>query len=142
MDFSTFMTLTKKIDSGYKKRSEPIAKKFGLSTCDFDIIMFLHNNPKYYTAKDISDMRRFKPNVLSNHIEKLVNDGYLIRMSVPGDRRKVKLINTPKAMAVVELGLQMQRAFFEDLLKGLTKEDIELFKHYIGVLNENADEIK
>lgn len=138
MDLSTFMTLTKKIDSSYKKRSEPIAQKFGISSCGFDIIMFLHNNPKYYTAKDISDMRRLKPNVLSNHIERLVNDGYLIRMSVPGDRRKIKLVNTPKAMAVVELGLSMQKEFFDDLLRGMSQEDIEHFKQCIDILSKNA----
>lgn len=141
MEFTTFMTLTKKVNEAYKRRREKITEQFNISGVDFDIIMFLLNNPEYYTAKDISEMRRIKPNVLSIHIEKLVSCGYLVREKVPGDRRKIKLVYTEKAEPVIKMGRQMQKDFFKDLLEGLSHEDIDKFRYYIGMLEKNADKM-
>lgn len=54
------------------------------------------NNPQYKTAADIVKIRGIKANLVSLHVERLVQEGYLERREVPGDRRKTELICTEK----------------------------------------------
>ena len=58
----------------------------------FDILMFLGNNPAYKTASEIVEIRRLKANLVSVNVEKLVQEGYLTRCAVAGDRRKTELL--------------------------------------------------
>ena len=48
--------------------------------------------------------------------DRLVQEGYLRREAVAGDRRKTLLIGTEKARSVVERGREVQNRFLERLL--------------------------
>ena len=54
-----------------------------------DILLFLHNNPGYDTARDICTYRQLKPALVSLYIENLVQLGFLAREGVPEDRRRM-----------------------------------------------------
>ena len=82
---------------------------------EFDILMFLANNPEFKTARDIVEVRKLKANLVSVNIDKLVNEGYLIRKNVEGDRRKVQLLCTDKAQPIISRGQQLQEHFVEQL---------------------------
>lgn len=127
-----------RITKAYSTSCKPICEKFDISRISFDILLFLANNPQFYTAKDVSRYRNLKPNVVSVHVEQLVKDGYLLRESVAEDRRKVRLRYTPKAEAVILQGQQMQKAFHRHLLEGLSREDIEIFRSCFEKMMENA----
>ena len=81
----------------------------------FDILMFLANNPEFKTARDIVEVRKLKANLVSVNIDKLVNEGYLVRKNVEGDRRKVQLLCTDKAQPIISRGQQLQEHFVEQL---------------------------
>ena len=67
------------------------------------------------TARDIVEVRKLKANLVSVNIDKLVNEGYLIRKNVEGDRRKVQLLCTDKAQPIISRGQQLQEHFVEQL---------------------------
>ena len=67
------------------------------------------------TARDIVEVRNLKANLVSVNIDKLVNEGYLIRKNVEGDRRKVQLLCTDKAQPIISRGQQLQEHFVEQL---------------------------
>ncbi len=142
MNISSMFAFTSRIQRAYDVLSQPVLHEFELSKTSFDILMFLANNPDRYTAKDISVIRNIKPNVVSIHVEKLVHDGYLERQSVEGDRRKVRLVCTPKAAPIIEKGRLAQRKLLEKLRKGLKEEDLECFRHCFCVIAENAEELQ
>ena len=73
--------------------------------------MFLGNNPDYKTARDIVEVRHIKANLVSMNVDKLVQEGYLERREVPGDRRKTELICTEKTENVWRQGCEIQRTF-------------------------------
>ena len=77
--------------------------------------MFLANNPEFKTARDIVEVRKLKANLVSVNIDKLVNEGYLIRKNVEGDRRKFQLLCTDKAQPIISRGQQLQEHFVEQL---------------------------
>lgn len=87
------------------------------------------NNPQYKNVTDIVKFRGIKANLVSVHVERLVQEGYLERQEVPGDRRKTELICTEKARYVWKQGCEIQKAFFEMLFSGVPEESRKIFEH-------------
>ncbi len=138
MNIATLLSFTDKIQSAYDVMCQPVQGEFEISKTSFDILLFLANNPERYTAKEISTVKNIKPNVVSLHVEKLVNDGYLLRQGVEEDRRKVRLVCTEKAQPIIEKGRQVQHRFCMALMEGLTRQDLEGFKRCFQVMEKNA----
>ena len=98
-----------KMSLAYSATCKALCRELKLPQTAFDILMFLANNPDYKTASDIVEVRKIKANLVSVNVEKLVQDGYLERKAVEGDRRKVELICTKKAEPVIENGKNCSR---------------------------------
>ncbi len=142
MNISTLLLFTAKVEGAYKRMCTKLLTEFEISQTSFDILMFLSNNPDLCTAKEISCMKNIKANVVSLHVEKLVNEGYLLRQSMEGDRRKIRLLCTEKAQPILEKGRALQREFFFSLMDGLSEQDRKNFKHYFEVVAQNADRLQ
>lgn len=67
---------------------QPICKETGLPPMAVDILMFIANNPESNTAGDICRCRGLKTGIVSVYVDRLVNEGLLLRQAVQGDRRK------------------------------------------------------
>ena len=48
-----------------------------------------------------------------------MNEGYLVRKNVEGDRRKVQLLCTNKAQPIISRGQQLQEHFVEQLFTNI-----------------------
>lgn len=142
MNISTLLSFTIKIEGVYEKLCQDILDEFHLSKTSFDILMFLSEHPDRYTAKEISTTKNIRANVVSLHVEKLVHNGYLSRQSVENDRRKIRLICTEKAQPIIKSGSELHQEFFSALIQGLTKEELECFKHCFQVVEQNADHLQ
>ena len=75
------------------------------------------------------------------NVEKLVNEGYLERRPVEGDRRKTELIYTEKALPVIEEGRRCQEYFGERLLTNTDEQSREIFFQVMAQMEQNLDEI-
>ena len=109
------ISISRKIALAYSEVCKPLCKELGLPQTAFDILMFLGNNPDYKTASEIVEIRRLKANLVSVNVEKLVQEGYLTRCAVAGDRRKTELLCTEKAAPILARGRQLQKDFSESL---------------------------
>lgn len=125
----------------YENYCKPICKELGMPQMAFDMLIFLANNPEYYTAKDFCNMRGFKENIVSVNVNKLVSEGYLIREDVQGDRRKVKLCYTEKAWPIIEKGRNAQESFREAIQKNISPEDMLTFQKCLTTILENVNEL-
>lgn len=125
----------------YEHCCKPLCREIGMPRMAFDILMFLANNPDACTAKDISRDRGFKENILSININKLVNEGYLERSAVKGDRRKVRLVCTPKAQPIIERGHRLQEEFSRRIREGVSAEDLEVCQRCLDIVGQNARKI-
>ena len=105
----------------------------------FDILLFLANNPEYKTASDIVEYRGIKANLVSLHVERLAQEGYLERREVPGDRRKTELICTEKTENVWRQGCEIQRTFIETLFSGVPAESRKIFEQVMEQTEENLN---
>ena len=88
---NTGIEFAEKLSKAYSETCKPLCHELNIPQTAFDILLFLANNPEYKTARDIVEIRKIKANLVSVNVDKLVNEGYLERKSVEGDRRKVNL---------------------------------------------------
>ena len=72
----------------YNDVCKPLCRELKLPQTAFDILLFLANNPQYQTARDIVEIRNIKANLVSINVERLVQEGYLVREKVKGDRKQ------------------------------------------------------
>ena len=86
-------------------------------------------------------MRHIKANLVSMNVDKLVQEGYLERYAVVGDRRKTKLLCTGKADPIIRKGRVVQNAFFKRLLDHVEPADQEVFFRTMELIGKNLDEI-
>ena len=142
MDLRNSVAAFRGLAEAYEHYCKPLCRELAMPQMAFDILMFLSGNPECCTAKDISRQRGFKENILSVNINKLVCEGFLERHPVEGDRRKVRLVCTPKAQPVVERGCRMQDNFERMLKEGLTEEELEICWRCLVIAGQNARRIR
>lgn len=135
------MEFALKMSLAYNKKCKPLCQELRLPQTAFDILMFLANNPKYKTASDIVEVRKIKANLVSVNVDKLVQEGYLERKAVEGDRRKTKLIYTDKAQAVIERGRALQASFFEQIFEDADEEAKKAFFEMVELISKKLDEM-
>ena len=103
--------------------------------------MFLANNPGYQTASDVVEVRKLKANLVSVNIDRLVQEGYLVREADPGDRRRTLLRCTEKACPIIEQGRALQEEFGVRLLEHTNEAQRKAFFETMDIINENLDAI-
>ena len=133
--------LTKKFMAAYKAAQKKVCKAWNVPEVSLDILLFLANNPEYTTARDIVEVRSIKANLVSQHVDRMVREGYLCRKEVQGDRRKRDLSLTEKAMPIVEAGRKMQTDFFETLFYGVSEGEKQAFFETMDMMSRNMDKI-
>ena len=126
----------------YESLCQPVCRNCNLPQTALDILLFLANNPEYDTARDICQVRGIKANLVSFHVEKLVQEEYLQREPVPGDRRQVKLLLTEKSQTVVEQGRAVQQNYREILTAHITPSDMEVFGRCMDTIRQNIEDAK
>lgn len=141
MNPTFFVSKSRNLISAYHKMCEAVLEEFDLQQVSFDILMFLANNPEYTTAQEISEIRSIKKNLVSVHVEKLVQMGYLSRSSVEGDRRKIHLSCTEKAKPIVDAGRDAQEKFYQCLMAGVTAEQWKVYEEIHAIIDGNVQEI-
>lgn len=141
MQTKKILSLMQKISNAYLFRCNPLLEEFSLPLPSFHILMFLANHPEYCTAKDISSLLNIKPNVISFHVNRLVEDGYLTRSVIDCDRRKQRLQTTEKANPIILRGQQMEKSFCDCLKLGISAESMEILGSILLMIGKNADQI-
>ena len=80
-----------------------------------------------------------KKNLVSFHVEKLVQEGYLERESITGDRRQVRLLLTGKSQRVIEQGRSVQQRYREILVSNIAPSDFETFQRCMDTIRQNIE---
>ena len=142
MGVSDYLTMTKETMRAYNRICEPVLFKYDIPQVSLDILLFLENNPESCTAQEISRIRGIKKNLVSVHVEKLVQAGFLRRGAVSGDRRKISLAVTEKAGPIIRDGLAAQQEFYEKLTAGISAEDWMAYRKINEQLVQNIKNIR
>ena len=78
---------------------------------------------------------------MSVNVNRLVVEGYLVRLPVQGDRRKTELVCTKKAQAVIARGRQKQEEFQAAMFENIDESTREAFFAALGKIENNLDKM-
>lgn len=138
---NTGIEFAMKLSCAYAAVCRPLCHELKLPKTAFDILMFLANNPEYTTARDIVEIRKIKANLVSINVDKLVNEGYLIRENDANDRRKTHLICTDKAADIIKEGHDLQHSFTEKIFANIDEATKKIISEGIKQMELNLDHI-
>ena len=141
LNASQLSAYSRRFADAYAAAMRPLAQETGLPQGAVDILLFLANNPGLDTARDICACRGLKPGIVSLNVENLTAGGYITRQSVPGDRRKCRLLCTPKAEPIVSRGRALQEAFFARMTEGVPHGDLEACLRCFAAFDQNLTRI-
>ena len=87
-------------------------------------------------------MLGLKPNMVSLHINNLVNAGYLKREMMIKDRRKIRLVCTTKSKRLVNEATKIANELMNKMFDGLNEEEVMIYNKSINVVKENIKNLK
>lgn len=131
-----------KISRAYTRSCKTLCHELDIPQTAFDILMFLGNHPEYKSARDIVEIRRIKANLVSINVDRLVQEGLLVRREVAHDRRKVELELTEKAAPIVEKGRVVQKQFEDALLQGIDEPTLTTFRAMLTQMEKNINNME
>ena len=107
---------------------------------EYDILMFLHNNPQHNTAAEIVKVRKSTKSHVSTSLKKLENEGLIERIQSENNKKHIEIVLLDKAELIVEAGINAQKKFAKNVLSGLTEEEIHMCINVFDKICNNAEE--
>ena len=124
----------------YDTQRRAVCRKLSISQMEFDILVFLHNNPGRDTARDIVALRGLPKSNVSQAVEVLMGKGLLARSQDAEDRRRVHLNLTEAAEQLMPQLLEAQQTFWEQAFRDFSPRDAECFAALYGRIVKNLSE--
>ena len=113
--------------------------KYQLRQLEYDILMFIYNNPEYNTAADIVRIRKSTKSHVSISLKVLEDRGFIERRVDKDNKKHVTIHLLQLANKVIEDGKWAQKEFAQDMFEGLSEEEIKVFMNVFQKVYENAE---
>ena len=130
----------KTITSYYELLSGRVCDEYGLTQMEYDILMFLHNNPQHNTAAEIVKVRKSTKSHVSISLKNLENKGLVERIQSETNKKHIEIVLLDKAELIVEAGINAQKEFAQDVLSGLTEEEKRMCINVFNKICNKAEE--
>lgn len=98
---------------------ERLRIQFGTTLPRFDVMAVLHRNPVGMKMSELSRMLMVSNGNVTGIVDRLTEDGLMLREAVPGDRRAARVRLTKKGIAEFERQAAAHEAWVSELLGGL-----------------------
>lgn len=130
----------KTITSYYELLSGKVCDKYELTQMEYDILMFLYNNPQNNTAAEIVKIRKSTKSHVSTSLKNLENKKLIERKQSEENKKHVEIFWLDKAELIVEEGINAQKQFAQNVLSGLTEEEKDMCLRVFNKICNNAEE--
>ena len=130
----------KTITGYYELLSGEVCDRYGLTQMEYDILMFLHNDPQHNTAAEIVQVRKSTKSHVSTSLKKLEEKGLVERIQSKDNKKHIEIVLLDKAELIVEAGINAQKRFAQNVLSGLTEEETHMCISVFNKICNNADE--
>ena len=107
---------------------------------EYDILMYLHNNPQHKTAAEIVKVRKSTKSHVSISLKNLESKGLVERIQSETNKKHIEIVLLDKAELIVEAGINAQKEFAQDVLSGLTEEEKRMCINVFNKICNNAEE--
>lgn len=130
----------KTITSCYEMLTRKVCEKYQLTQMEYDILIFLHNNPQHNTAAEIVKIRKSTKSHVSSSLKSLENRGLVERIQSADNKKHIEIVLLEKAVPIIEDGIKVQKEFAKTLLQGLSEEEKRICVEVFNKICKNADE--
>ncbi len=130
----------KTITGYYELLSGEVCDRYGLTQMEYDILMFLHNDPQHNTAAEIVKVRKSTKSHVSTSLKKLEEKGLVERIQSKDNKKHIEIVLLDKAELIVEAGINAQKRFAQNVLSGLTEEEKCMCINVFDKICNNAEE--
>ena len=130
----------KTITTYYELLSGEVCDRYGLTQMEYDILMFLHNNPQYNTAAEIGKIRKSTKSHVSTSLKNLESKGLVERIQSKDNKKRIEIALLDQAEIIIEAGMNTQKEFAHNVLRGLTEEETRLCIRVFDKICNNAEE--
>lgn len=125
------------IVNSYAMEKKTVMEKYGMTSIEVDVMLFLANNPQFDTAAEIVSIRKIAKSHVSLAVSRLTERGYLEKSRDCRDRKKSHLLITKKASSMVKDAQKFQSEFREQMLTGFSKEERALLQDFTRRISRN-----
>lgn len=129
----------KTITSYYEMLAKNICERYRLTQMEYDILMFLYNNPQHLTAADIVKIRKSTKSHVSTSLKGLEEKGLIKRVQTTDNKKHIEIILLSGSEEIVKAGIEAQKQFARDVLDGVTEEERDMCIRIFGKICRNAD---
>ena len=141
MTATRLMQFAKQFGKYCDHRFAPIARRYGLSMREINVLLFLSNNPGYDTARDITEYRGISKSLVSQAVEFLAELSYLTRRADPDDRRLLHLALTEEGLALARECKAVQARGGQDLRDGRTEDQVRQLQELWDMVMANGERL-
>ncbi len=113
-----------------------IESKLDLTLHQFEILNILSIND-HLIQQDLADFMKKDKSAVLRIIDQMEQKDLLLRVNDPVDRRKKSLQLTHQGIQLLRAARKAEKELFEEIQKGLNKEDINTFYKVIQHMQQN-----
>ena len=141
MTTTRILQFSKQFGKYCEHRFTPLSRRYGLSMREINVLLFLANNPGFDTARDITEYRGISKSQVSQAVELLAAEGFLLRTPDEADRRVVHLSITPAGLPLARDCQAIQTACGQRLLAGLSEEQEQQLALLLETVLDNGSHL-
>jgi DNA-binding MarR family transcriptional regulator len=104
----------------------------------FDVLAALYRNDKGLKMSELSGALRVSNGNVTGIVDRLVTDGAVVRVAVPGDRRAQLVRLTKKGMSEFEIMAAEHETWVNSIFAGLTADDCDKLMALLEVVDDSA----
>lgn len=123
-------------------RCADVMEKYGLRRVDTEVISYLYNNQDRNTAVDIGRFLNRNKGYISQVVDRLCKEEYIVAVPDLTDRRYVHYVVCPKSKEVAEDVQKVWDEFARELFDGISEEERETFRNVAAKLRDNMMRMK
>lgn len=123
----------------YDNKTKGTCEKYKLTQMEYEILMFLYQNPHHNTATDIVNSRRLTKSHVSSALKSLEGKEYINRYFETNNSKTIYIELTPLSEPIVKKGLRVQKDFLESLFDGFSEEEKRMCRTFFERICENAE---
>ena len=139
--YTRLLQFSRQFGKFYAYQFAPFLERTGLSMREVHVLLFLINNPRCDTARDVADLRGLAKSQVSQAVELLSARGLLQRAADETDRRVIHLTLTEAGTVLAARAQRIQTACGGSLLEGLTSEEEKEFSRLLAKVFARAEQL-
>lgn len=125
----------------YESLYEDLKLKYGLTMNEIMFLLYLDKHKMKNTASEIVDDLMVTKSHISKSVDSLVKENIIIRVQDEYDRKVIRLYISKTADKLLEELKQRERLIDNNIIKGITNEEIIIFNDILERIKRNILEL-